>query len=156
MKRLSYIALLAVGLVLASQQQASAWSKFNFGVGLNIGWEGGGNSVLWGALKGAPSPGGFDGGYPGFPGGGFNNMPPAHAGLGSDQQFPTAGYSPYQPPSPMMAMPSPAPMPQIAPMPQMPRADTQPVGYFTYPTYPNYYPYPQYYTNYYYGTWYAY
>ncbi len=60
MKRLAF-GVAAVALVLASQQQASAWSKFNFGVGLNVGWQGGGNSVLWGVLKGAPTPG--DGGY---------------------------------------------------------------------------------------------
>ena len=48
MKKILAFGLVALALVLATQQQASAWSKFNFGVGLNVGWQGGGNSVLFG------------------------------------------------------------------------------------------------------------
>src|SRR2546423_14663862 len=56
MKKMLLVALLGLGLTLTSGRPASAWCKFNFGVGLNINYEGGGNSVLWGLLKGAPSP----------------------------------------------------------------------------------------------------
>jgi hypothetical protein len=156
MKRILYIALIALCLVLASNRQASAWSKFNFGVGLNIGFEGGGNSVLFGMFKGAPTPGyGDGGGYPSFPGG-PNAMPGGHASNNLESNFQAAGYPLPGQGAPMM-MPTPAPMPQVAPMPdmrQMPRAEAQPVGYFTYPTYPGYPSYPQYF--WYYGTWYGY
>src|SRR5205807_5230788 len=36
MKKLLTMSVLAVGLVLASGQQASAWSNIKFGVGLNL------------------------------------------------------------------------------------------------------------------------
>jgi hypothetical protein len=64
MHRMIIASLAALGLVVVSQDQASAYSKFTFGVGMNLGMEGGGNSVLWGAYKGSPAPGmGFQGGY---------------------------------------------------------------------------------------------
>jgi hypothetical protein len=47
MKRTIVAMALAVGVVAASQQQASAWCKFNFGVGLNLGWECGGKCKTW-------------------------------------------------------------------------------------------------------------
>jgi hypothetical protein len=52
--------LLASGLALAfialPQQQASAWYKFNFGVGLNIGWESANNSYGCGRWISGPPP----------------------------------------------------------------------------------------------------
>jgi hypothetical protein len=62
MKKMMLVALLGLGLVLTSGQRASAWSKVNFGVGLNLGWEGGGNSILCGLFKGAQPPMGMYGG----------------------------------------------------------------------------------------------
>ena len=56
MKKMLLVTLLGLGLVLTSGQRASAWSKSNFGVGLNIGYEGGGNSVFWGMFKGEQPP----------------------------------------------------------------------------------------------------
>ena len=71
MKKMLLTALLGLGLVLASGSPASAWSKFNFGVGFNIGYEGGGNSVLWGLCKGENVPyahgGMMEGGAPMMP-----------------------------------------------------------------------------------------
>src|SRR5947209_14335244 len=57
MKRLLAASLAALGLVLLSHQQASAYSKFRFGIGFNISWEGANNSFLCGLLKGGPGPG---------------------------------------------------------------------------------------------------
>lgn len=59
MKKMLLVALLGLGLVLASGQRASAWSKYSFGVGLNCGYEGGGNSVLWGLFRGEQPPVGY-------------------------------------------------------------------------------------------------
>ena len=60
MKKMLLMALLGLGLVLACEQRASAWSKFNFGVGFNVGYEGGGNSVLFGVFKGEQPPVGVE------------------------------------------------------------------------------------------------
>jgi len=158
MKRIPCTAVMALGLMLASQQQASAYCKFNFGVGLNLGWEGANNSVLWGVLKGGPGPGMSDGSYPafaaGYPSGGHSQI-----NQGFDPSYAAPAYPPSGTAMPMATMPYPAPMTQVRPMPQMPRAEMQPVGYFSYPTYPTYPTYPMYYPyyiNWYYGNWYGY
>jgi hypothetical protein len=56
MKKMIVAALLGAGLVLLSAGEASAWSKFNFTVGLNCCYEGANNCVLWGALQGGDGP----------------------------------------------------------------------------------------------------
>ena len=53
MKKVLAAGLLAICLIATSQNQASAWIKWNVGVGANLGWSSGGNSVLWGAYRGA-------------------------------------------------------------------------------------------------------
>jgi hypothetical protein len=60
MKKLVMAALLAAGVLAASQQRASAWSEFKFSAGVNFGWVGGGNRILWGLYHSAPYPGGQD------------------------------------------------------------------------------------------------
>jgi hypothetical protein len=132
MQRLIIASLAALGFLAASQEQASAWSKFNFGIGMNLGMEGGGNSVLWGAYTSGPAPGmGYEGGYGGaimpyggpampFPG----EMPQAPEKIGPPQMGPStakpAGYYPIQQMSyPEMVYP--------------------PMNYPYYPTYPLYY-----------------
>ena len=71
MKKVLVSGLMAICVIALAQQQASAWSKCNFGIGLNIGWEGANNSFLWGVMKGGPAPcQQADGAYAGFPGGG--------------------------------------------------------------------------------------
>jgi hypothetical protein len=86
MKRLLVAAVLAAALTAGSAQKASAWCKFNFGVGLNIGLETGGAKRSWvwaketavcpqcapGCYPGGPGPG------PGF-GAGFGAANPAPA-----------------------------------------------------------------------------
>lgn len=66
MKKMIAVGLVALGMVLAQERQAQAWSKFNFGVGLNLGWEGGGNNLLWGLARGQNVPGAGPLGGPGF------------------------------------------------------------------------------------------
>ncbi|MSQ95730.1 MAG: hypothetical protein EXR98_14410 [Gemmataceae bacterium] len=53
MKKFLAVGILAIGLIAMSQNQASAWVKWNIGVGANLGWSSGGNSLLWGAYRGA-------------------------------------------------------------------------------------------------------
>jgi len=122
MKRILVASLAALSLVLLSHQQASAYSKFKFGIGFNISWEGANNSFLCGLLKGGPGPGCCasdpyagcvdGGGSPYCCGGG---SPYSH-GIGPDG----FGAQPIAPPPPP-AVPGGAP------------AVAQPVGYFNYP-----------------------
>ena len=147
MKRIPYIALLACGLLLAGQQQASAWSKYNFGVGLNVGWEGGGNSVLWAPSK-ALSP--LDTPMAPIRASVEATAAPASAAWGRlCRQRHRSGLAARRSLCPGAPMGMPTSMPQAMPMPQtrqMPRADAEPVGYF-YPTYPAYPQYLWYYGN---------
>ena len=60
MKKLLVASVLALAATVACQQKASAWSEFKFSAGVNLGWVGGGNRILWGACHSAPYPGGQD------------------------------------------------------------------------------------------------
>jgi hypothetical protein len=134
MNRMLMASLTALTLMGASVQQAPAYCKFNFGVGMNVGMESGGNNLLWGAWKSGCAPGmGYDGGDPGF----------GYAGLGGVPQmggFADAGFPQAQP---MPAVPGMAKPATAAINPGV----AQPVGYFQSPeqTYPQMYPqmYPQ-------------
>ena len=146
MKKVLASGLAALALVLLAQGQASAWHKCNFGVGLNWSCEGGGNCVLWGLLKGAPTPGQTDGNFDGDHG--------FHDGHAMAPDMIPGDAAPLNaitvPPTP----PTPKPMPTGTPN------AAQPVGYFPYadpavgyypaakanPTYA----YPMYYYYYYY------
>jgi hypothetical protein len=57
MKKFVTLSALAAALLLATEQQASAWSKVNFSCGLNLNWVCSGNSFLWGAYRSSPLPG---------------------------------------------------------------------------------------------------
>ncbi len=147
MNRILVAAFVAVACSLASTQQASAWSKFSFGTGLNIGWEGANNSYFGGCFKGGPAgPGGYDGNF------GVPPMAMGHAGMNpgyapNGMAYGPAGYSMPQ----SMQGPQYAPMPTSQPSyPTMPRAETQPVGYSVYPQYGDPSAYAPYY---YYPTW---
>ena len=107
MKKLFVASVLALAVTLASQQTASAWSEFKFGVGLNFGWCGGGNRILWGAYHSAPYPGGPDIG-PYFPG-----LAAAYTGVPS--YAPYAGYAAPPAFAPMWQGPMPSPMTPLAP-----------------------------------------
>jgi hypothetical protein len=53
MKKFLLAIVLALPCLAASQQTAKAWCSFNIGIGASIGFECGGNCILWGALCGA-------------------------------------------------------------------------------------------------------
>ena len=57
MKKFLMIGALALGLAAVSGQEASAWIKCNFSVGLNWSWESGNNSFLWGLWSSGQVPG---------------------------------------------------------------------------------------------------
>jgi hypothetical protein len=63
MKKFLAAGLLAICLIAASQQQASAWVNSRFGVGLNWNWSSGGNSLAWGAWQSGQPPGAESFGY---------------------------------------------------------------------------------------------
>jgi hypothetical protein len=147
MKRMVCAALGALCVFASAEQQASAWCKFNFGVGANVSWEGANNSLLWGGIKSGPAPGGMDGnyGFPGFGGPGFGG----HAGTLMPGGSPMAQGGAVDPN--FAGSLKPLPVPMLQPAPQMPKApDAQPVGYWApAPQYPypygygyGYYPYP--------------
>ncbi len=56
MKKLSVMVLLAALLVISGEQRCHAWCRYSFGCGINMHYEGGGNSCLWGLFKGSPMP----------------------------------------------------------------------------------------------------
>ncbi len=112
MRKMLLTALLGLGLVLASGSQASAWSKFNWGAGFNVAWEGGGNSVLWGLFKGENIP----------------NMGMGGMDMGAPMMGGDMGHGPAMPPTGHGSLPD-SGTPKNFPS-SMPRADAQPVGYF--------------------------
>jgi hypothetical protein len=149
-KKLLAASFLALGLLLASQQQASAWSKFNASIGASVNWEGGNYNFLWGAIQSGQIPGyptdvyrshsssyGNQGGYGpvimgGYPNGYVAPMPTEHGGMPNGQQMPSG--------QPAQAKPGATPAIYYS------NYNYQPVGY-SYPTNGNYYQYPA--SNYY-------
>ena len=76
MKKFLTMGVLALAVAVLSQQQAPAWVNLNAGVGANLGFQSGGNCLLWGAYRNGQPPG-FDSGdvcpplpFPRFPRGG--------------------------------------------------------------------------------------
>ncbi len=57
MKKFLTIGALALGLAAFSQQEASAWIKCNFSIGLNWSWEAGNNNYFWGMIRTGQVPG---------------------------------------------------------------------------------------------------
>jgi hypothetical protein len=116
MKRMAILSLLALSVILASEQRASAWCRFKFGIGLNISYEGSGNTFLWGLCKGGPNPnlspdgvppvdGGYPAPYPAYSPGivpdGYGGAPPASQTLPPPTPVAPAvaqpvSYNPYQ------------------------------------------------------------
>ena len=115
MKKLLVTCVLALALMMADRQSASAWSEFKFSAGVNMGWVGGGNRLFWGMYRSAPYPGGQDLGpfFPGIAGaannGQYYGWPP---GGGQGGYYPQGAYPPAA-----YAPPAPAPVP-AGPMPQ--------------------------------------
>lgn len=64
MKRSLVFGLAALALLLVNRQEASAWSKFTFGIGMNISCEKENTCFLWGLCKSGPRCcGGVDGDF---------------------------------------------------------------------------------------------
>jgi hypothetical protein len=120
MKRFVTVCTLALAILAASEQKASAWKKFGFNVGLNIAAESADNNLLWGAFRDGPVPGAHTHGLAStitkhhaghvapIHGGGF--------GGGFDPHFapmpaPVHGVPGHGVPAPLPG-PAPAPMPQ--------------------------------------------
>lgn len=118
MKKIILSGVLALGLALVSGQQAQAWVNFKVGIGANLQWQSGGNSLLWGMFRGQ-QPGGF-GGYDGNCGPGGCGL--GHGfGLGHGHEYPFFGAAPTT--APVLAAPS------------APPAATTPAVTNTQPTY---------------------
>jgi len=144
MKRMMAMGVIALAVLAFTGQQASAWCKFGFGVGLNVNWECGGNSFLWGAYKSGPPPGAYQpypvpvpvpgfadhGPAPAFHGPEFAPAyEPAHAPAYPATQPPVQYQQQYQPqyqPQPQLPQ-LPAPMPSGSTYPQ---SGSTPVGWW--------------------------
>src|SRR4051812_21402178 len=76
MKRFLVACSLALALTALAEQKASAWSKFNFNVGLNVSYEAAETNFLWGAFRSGPHPFAQPGGevYGGGPHGGYGGQ----------------------------------------------------------------------------------
>jgi hypothetical protein len=91
MKKFLVICGLALALSALSREQASAWHKFNFNVGLNISWEAANNCYFCGLFTSGPAPYGYapyDGGF------GYPAFPPAHGFDGYHAAAPAAPAAP--------------------------------------------------------------
>ena len=144
MKRMIVAGLLALAALVGSQDRASAWVKWNFNAGINMNYEGGGNSILWGLYQTSPSPGCGVPGYMMQPAP-FNNSNCCTAVVNPALQYPASGCpAPVYPPVPVAPV---APAPALPhPTPVAP-ASVHAVSY----TAPNYIQYYQPYTGQYYG-----
>ena len=56
MKKFLTTGILALTLAALSTQDAPAWLNWKFGVGMNMGWQSGGNNTLWGLFRNGQPP----------------------------------------------------------------------------------------------------
>jgi hypothetical protein len=100
MKKILLAGMLAICLIAASQQQASAWHNVQFGIGLNWCHQSGGNNFMWGMIKGGQPPGPeyFEQSFPHY-----GSIAPqafdAYAQMPADMPTyvqPSVNYAPYQ------------------------------------------------------------
>jgi hypothetical protein len=118
MKRVFVAGVVALALLAVTRQQASAWCKFNFGVGMNISYEAGGNTKSFLFYQRTSSP---------FPDGG----PWAHGGYAVPAY--AYGYAYPAPAAPAAAPAAPAaPAPQVLPAPVPVSSGVQQTGYYGY------------------------
>ena len=136
MKRLVVAGVLALAVLTASQQQASAWCRCNMSFGFNWTIEGGGNSLLWGLYQSSPGP------CCGSPGCVFGAVP-----FGANWNCAAPGYAApvyaglpnYGAPAPVQPKPTPTTTPQ-----QPVSTSVNPVSYYAPASYGSYYPYNNY------------
>ena len=57
MRKAFFLGLTALGLALASGQEAKAWTNFKFSAGVNWQWQSGDNCLLWGLFRNGQVPG---------------------------------------------------------------------------------------------------
>jgi hypothetical protein len=80
MKRILALGILALGMTLTTQQQASAWCNFKFGAGINWNYQSGNNTWFCGLYRSGEVPGPEYFGTPGCAGGDcFGGYAPAYA-----------------------------------------------------------------------------
>jgi hypothetical protein len=140
MKKIFVMGALAVAIAAISQQQASAWGSWRFGVGLNMARESGGNTWLWGAFRNGQPPGpdcGPNGGPYGSPYG-YGQGPTPMPYFGQSGQ-PGPMYSRQPPPPPYGYQPPPPPAQPPAVQPQN---GNVPAVYRPLPVYNGAYYYP--------------
>ena len=141
MKRMIVAAVLALAALAGSQQRASAWVKWNFTAGINWCYEGGGNSILWGAYQSSPYPG------CGVPGCVLNGQPFGSnfccpGGVCAAPGYPAGGY-----PAPAYAAaPNAAAPVQVQPKATPAATSVNPVSYYAPASYGTTYPYNNYYS----------
>ena len=95
MKNFFALGILTLALVTVSHQQAHAWSNIKFGAGVNLQWQTGDNTLLWGFFRNGQVPHPYGGGVPPHmmnPHHGYAPVPPVGAGLQQDQQASPASY----------------------------------------------------------------
>ncbi len=91
MKKFLTMGALALAVAAVCSAPAPAWLNWKFGLGLNFGWQSGGNNTLWGFFRNGQPPGPDCGvGCPLPPGGGIGG--PIGPGFGPGYGFqPNAG-----------------------------------------------------------------
>jgi len=59
MKRVLTLSVFALAVVGMTGQQAKAWKKFGFNIGMNVNYESADTNCLWGAYRNGPVPGSY-------------------------------------------------------------------------------------------------
>ncbi len=103
MKKFFALGFLTLALVTVSHQQAHAWSNVKFGAGVNLQWQAGDNTLLWGFFRNGQVPHPYGHGVPPHLASPYHHhgvpapapVPPG-AGLQVDPQTSPANYQQYQ------------------------------------------------------------
>jgi hypothetical protein len=143
MKKFLVTCGLALALTALSRDQASAYHRFNFSVGMNISWEAANNSYFCGRIISGPGP---------FVPGGFG-FPPAYAPPEAWAPAPINGYDGYTAALPVQSAPASTPAPAAqSPVQQAHytwgQAASYPQNYYPYANYGYGYSVPSYWYGY--------
>lgn len=115
MKKMMVAAALALAVTASARQEASAWSRFNFGVGLNLSYESTGACFNWGGITCLPNP-----------------APCGYGACPSYPAYPAPAYPAYGYAAPAPVAPAaPAAVPAVRPQGYT-QQYTQQVGYYFY------------------------